>query len=161
MEFRIGNGFDVHRLVTGRKLILGGVEIPFEKGLEGHSDADLLLHAIMDSLLGAAALGDIGTHFPPSDVQYKDISSILLLKEVRKLIRSQGYRISNVDSTIVAETPKMAPHILQMRKNIAGALEIDLNQVSVKATTTEGLGYAGRGEGMGAYATALLMKNNL
>lgn len=161
MEFRIGNGFDVHRLVAGRKLILGGVEIPFEKGLEGHSDADLLLHAIMDSLLGAAALGDIGTHFPPSDLQYKDISSILLLKEVRKLIRSQGYRISNVDSTIVAEIPKMAPHILQMRKNIAEALEIDLNQVSVKATTTEGLGYAGRGEGMGAYATSLLVKNNL
>lgn len=161
MDFRIGNGFDVHRLVPGRKLVLGGVEIPFEKGLEGHSDADLLLHAIMDSLLGAAALGDIGTHFPPSDIQYKDISSIHLLKEVRKLIRSLGYRISNVDSTLVAETPKMAPHILQMRKNIAEALEIDLNQVSVKATTTEGLGYAGRGEGMGAYATALLMKNKL
>lgn len=159
MDFRIGNGFDVHRLVPGRKLILGGVEIPFEKGLEGHSDADLLVHAIMDGLLGAAALGDIGQYFPPSDLKYKGISSILLLKEVRKLIRSLGYRISNIDSIIVAEKPKMAPHIAAMRQNIAEALEMDINRISVKATTTEGLGYAGRGEGMGAYATVLLTKD--
>ena len=138
---RIGLGYDVHKLVTDRKLILGGVEIPYEYGLLGHSDADVLLHAIMDSLLGASALGDIGKHFPDTDPKYKGISSIALLKEVGKLLHENGYKISNIDSTIIAQKPKMAPHIPLMRKNIANALNIDIDQINVKATTEEGLGF--------------------
>ena len=134
---RIGMGYDVHRLVENRKLILGGVEIPFEKGLLGHSDADVLLHAIMDSLLGACALGDIGKHFPDTDERFKGISSILLLKETGKLISSKGYSINNIDATIIAQKPKMLPHIETMRSNIAEALNIDIDQINVKATTEE------------------------
>ncbi len=141
---RIGYGYDVHRLVEGRKLIIGGVDIPYEKGLLGHSDADVLLHAVMDSLLGAAALGDIGKHFPDSDDKYKGISSIKLLKEVLALINNNNYCIINLDATIIAQKPKMRPYIDQMRCNIAEALEIDINTVNVKATTEEGLGFTGR-----------------
>ncbi|MFH1486838.1 MAG: 2-C-methyl-D-erythritol 2,4-cyclodiphosphate synthase [Chloroflexota bacterium] len=153
---RIGIGYDVHPLVAGRRLILGGVEIPFERGLAGHSDADVLLHAIMDALLGAAALGDIGQHFPPSDEGYRDISSLSLLQRVKGLLDSAGWRIGNIDATIVAERPKLAPFIESMRGNIAKALGIDVTKVSVKATTTEGLGFAGRGEGIAAQAAALI-----
>jgi 2-C-methyl-D-erythritol 2,4-cyclodiphosphate synthase len=145
---RIGAGYDVHRLVEGRKLIIGGVDIPHEKGLLGHSDADVLLHAVCDALLGAAGLGDIGKHFPDSAVQYKGISSILLLGEVHGLLVRKGYRVNNVDATIVAERPKMAGHIPAMVANIASALQVDRSAVNVKATTTEGLGFAGRGEGI-------------
>ena len=140
---RIGLGYDVHRLVTDRDLILGGVNIPYEYGLLGHSDADVLLHAIMDSLLGAAALGDIGKHFPDTDPRYKGISSISLLKEVGKLIYESGYEISNIDATIIAQKPKMSPYISDMRENIANALNINKNQINVKATTEEGLGFSG------------------
>ena len=153
---RIGFGFDVHRLVPGRKLILGGEEIPFVKGLLGHSDADVLLHAIADSLLGAAALGDIGVHFPDTDLKYKDISSIKILEEVAALIRREKFEISNIDSTIVLQTPKLAPYVDKMRKNIAEALHIGMSQVSIKATTNEGLGFIGAGEGAVAYAITLV-----
>lgn len=153
---RIGMGYDVHKLVEGRKLIIGGVEIPHEKGLLGHSDADVLLHAIMDSILGAAALGDIGKHFPDTDEKYKGISSILLLKEVGKLIKEKGYEIENIDSTIIAQRPKMAPHISTMVKNIAEALNIEENRINVKATTEEGLGFTGRGEGISSQSICLL-----
>ena len=146
---RIGMGYDVHRLTEGRKLILGGVEISFEKGLLGHSDADVLLHAIMDALLGAAAMGDIGKHFPDTDPQYKGISSLRLLEHVGALLEEQGYLIENIDATIIAQRPKMRPHIDQMRQNIAEALKIDTDQVNVKATTEEGLGFTGTGEGKG------------
>lgn len=155
---RIGLGYDVHKLVTDRKLILGGVEIPYEYGLLGHSDADVLLHAIMDSLLGASALGDIGKHFPDTDPKYKGISSIALLKEVGKLLYENGYKISNIDSTIIAQKPKMAPHIPLMRKNIANALNIDVNQINVKATTEEGLGFTGEGLGISSQSICLLYK---
>ena len=153
---RIGQGYDVHRLVEGRKLILGGVEIPYEKGLLGHSDADALLHAVMDALLGAAALGDIGQHFPDSDERYKGISSVELLKEVGKILQENGYLIENIDSTVIAQRPKLLPYRPQMAKNIADALGIEPDQVSVKATTEEGLGFTGTGEGISAQAIALL-----
>lgn len=158
MMIRVGNGYDVHRLVENRKLTIGGVDIPYEKGLLGHSDADVLLHAICDALLGAAGLGDIGKHFPDSASQYKDIPSIMLLKEVHRLLAGAGFRVSNIDATIVAEKPKMAPHIADMVKNIAAAAEIDRLAVNVKATTTEGLGFAGRGEGIAAYAVCIIQK---
>lgn len=153
---RIGQGYDVHRLVEGRKLIIGGVDIPYEKGLLGHSDADVLLHAVMDALLGAAALGDIGQHFPDSDERYKGISSIALLKEVGKILQENGYMIENIDSTVIAQRPKLLPYRLQMAENIAAALGIEKEQVSVKATTEEGLGFTGTGEGISAQAIALL-----
>ena len=154
---RIGQGFDVHQLVTGRKLIIGGVDIPYEKGLLGHSDADVLLHAICDALLGAAALGDIGRHFADTDAKFKNIDSRILLRESLHLVREQGYRVGNVDATIIAQAPKMAPHIFQMVDNIASDLRIERTAVNVKATTTEKLGYAGRGEGIGAQAVVLLL----
>lgn len=155
---RVGIGYDVHRLVEGRKLILGGVEIKHEVGLLGHSDADVLLHAISDALLGAAALGDIGKHFPDKDPQYKGISSLILLTHVGRLLDTHGYAVGNIDATIVAQAPKLAPYIDQMRANIARALGIEVDQVGVKATTTEGLGFAGTKEGMASYAVALLGK---
>ncbi len=153
---RIGHGYDVHQLVEGRKLILGGVDIPYEKGLLGHSDADVLLHAISDAILGAVAEGDIGKHFPDSDPAYKGISSIKLLRHVMSLADTRGYRIGNVDATIVAQRPKLAPYIQEMRANIADALGCETNRVNVKATTTEQLGFAGRGEGIASYAVALI-----
>lgn len=153
---RIGMGYDVHRLVEGRKLILGGVEVDFEKGLLGHSDADVLVHAIMDALLGAAALGDIGRHFPDTDSQYSNISSLKLLEHVRLLLKDKCYIIENIDATIVAQKPKMAPYIETMNFNIANVLEIDLDKINIKATTTEGLGFTGTGEGISAYAVASL-----
>ena len=154
---RIGNGYDVHRLVENRKLILGGVEIPYEKGLLGHSDADVLLHAVMDALLGAAALGDIGKHFPDNDPAYKGADSLMLLGRVGEILSEEGYVIENIDSTIIAQKPKMAPHIEQMRKNIADTLGLDISRVNVKATTEEGLGFTGTGEGISAQAVALIM----
>lgn len=157
---RIGLGYDVHRLVEGRDLIIGGVKIPYEKGLLGHSDADVLLHAIMDSLLGASALCDIGKHFPDTDEKYKGISSIKLLEEVGKLLLNNGYSINNIDSTIIAQKPKMAPFIQQMRENIANALNIDLMQINVKATTEEGLGFTGNGEGISSQSICLLEVNS-
>ena len=153
---RIGTGYDVHKLVEGRKLIMGGVEIPYEKGLLGHSDADVLVHAIMDALLGAAALGDIGLHFPDTDERYKGADSLMLMREVRKILEEHYFLIENVDSTIIAQAPKMKPHIKQMRRNIAEALQVDISQVSVKATTEERLGFTGRGEGISAQAVALI-----
>ena len=156
---RIGQGFDVHQLVEGRKLIIGGVDIPFEKGLLGHSDADVLLHAICDALLGAAALGDIGRHFSDSDAKYKNIDSRILLREVLHLVREQGYRVINVDATIIAQQPKMAIHIPKMIEHIANDLRLEKNAVNVKATTTEHLGYTGRGEGIAAQAVVLLLAN--
>ncbi|MBQ7118859.1 MAG: 2-C-methyl-D-erythritol 2,4-cyclodiphosphate synthase [Oscillospiraceae bacterium] len=153
---RIGHGYDVHRLTEGRKLILGGVEIPYEKGLLGHSDADVLLHAISDALLGAAALGDIGKHFPPSDPKYAGADSLELLKQVSDLIAEKGYSVSNIDSTVIAERPKLLPHILTMRENIAKALNVSVDCISVKATTEEKLGFTGSGEGIAAHAVALI-----
>jgi len=155
---RIGMGYDVHKLVEGRKLILGGVEIPYVYGLDGHSDADVLLHAIKDALLGAAALGDIGKHFPDTDIQYKGASSIVLLERVRDIIREHGYEVNNIDSTIVAERPKLAAYIPEMNQQIATALQIEVGQVNVKATTTEGLGFTGKGAGIAAYAAVTIMK---
>jgi 2-C-methyl-D-erythritol 2,4-cyclodiphosphate synthase len=156
--FRIGNGYDVHRLVTGRKLILGGVEIPHTLGLDGHSDADALLHAICDALLGALGCGDIGKYFPDTDPEWKGVSSLLLLKKVGEMCEERGFAISNIDSVIAAQKPKIAPYIQAMKKNIADSLGIDPEQVNVKATTTETLGFVGREEGMAAYAVALLQK---
>ena len=153
---RIGMGYDVHKLVEGRKMIIGGVEIPYEKGLLGHSDADVLLHAIMDALLGAAALGDIGKHFPDTDPAYKGISSMDLLVQVGKLLEENLFFIENIDATIIAQAPKMRPHIDTMRANIAKALSIDVRQVNVKATTEEGLGFTGTGEGISSQAICLL-----
>lgn len=153
---RIGTGYDVHRLVEGRKLILGGVDIPYEKGLLGHSDADVLVHAIMDALLGAAALGDIGLHFPDSDPAYKGADSLNLAGHVSRILEDNGWIIENVDSTVIAQAPKLRPYIDQMRTNIARALRIDVTKVSVKATTEEHLGFTGRGEGISAQAAALL-----
>jgi 2-C-methyl-D-erythritol 2,4-cyclodiphosphate synthase len=149
-------GYDVHRLVEDRKLILGGVEIPYERGLLGHSDADVLLHAIMDALLGAAALGDIGKHFPDTDERYRGISSLKLLEHVGELLSDQGYAIGNIDATVIAQRPKLAGYREQMRENIAETLKIDVSQVSVKATTEEGLGFTGTGEGISSQAIALL-----
>lgn len=153
---RIGLGYDVHRLVENRDLILGGVNIPYELGLLGHSDADVLVHAIMDSLLGATALGDIGTHFPDNDPKYKGISSIKLLSEVGKLLDRNGYEITNIDSIIIAQKPKMAPHIEEMRKNIAKALNIDFDMINIKATTEEGLGFTGEGLGISSQSICLV-----
>ena len=153
---RIGMGYDVHKLTEDRKLILGGVEIPHTLGLLGHSDADVLLHAIMDALLGAAALGDIGKHFPDTDPKYKGISSIKLLEYVRELIDDELYVVGNIDATIIAQRPKMAPYIEQMKKNVANALAIEVSQVNIKATTEEGLGFTGSGEGISAQAIASL-----
>lgn len=153
---RIGMGYDVHKLTEGRDLILGGVNIPWEKGLLGHSDADVLIHAVMDALLGAAALGDIGRHFPDTDPAYKGISSVVLLKHVAALLKEHGYSVGNIDATIIAQKPKMSPHIENMRANIAKALEISLDQLNIKATTEEGLGFTGRGEGIAAEAVCLL-----
>ena len=153
---RIGNGYDVHKLTDGRRLILGGVEIPYEKGLLGHSDADVLLHAIMDALLGAAALRDIGYHFPDNDMQFKDISSIELLKKVSILIKNKGYRVVNIDATIIAQRPKLKDYIESMIANIASALESPKENVNVKATTEEGLGFTGKGLGISALAVCLL-----
>ncbi|MBR0040380.1 MAG: 2-C-methyl-D-erythritol 2,4-cyclodiphosphate synthase [Oscillospiraceae bacterium] len=153
---RIGHGYDVHRLVEGRKLVLGGVDIPWEKGLLGHSDADVLLHALMDAMLGAAALGDIGQHFPDSDEQYRGADSIRLLAEVSRLLREAGYRLVNADCTILAQRPKLMPHIPQMRQNVARALGVELDAISVKATTEEGLGFTGDGSGIAAHAVVLI-----
>ena len=154
---RIGQGFDVHQLVPGRKCIIGGVHIPYERGLLGHSDADVLLHAICDALLGAAALGDIGKHFPDSDARYKGIDSRTLLKHVAVLLKERGWKVGNVDATIIAQMPRMAPHIAAMVKNIAADLGVEVGQVNVKATTTEQLGFTGRGEGIAAEAICLLV----
>lgn len=156
MSLRIGHGFDVHRLVSGRKCIIGGVDIPHAAGLDGHSDADVLLHAICDALLGAAALGDIGKHFPDTDASYKGADSRVLLRNVAALLRRHGYRVGNIDATLIAEAPKMAPHILKMRENIAADVNVELGAVSVKATTTEKLGFTGRGEGIAAEAVCLI-----
>lgn len=153
---RVGMGYDVHRLVEERRLILGGVEIPYEKGLLGHSDADVLLHAIMDAMLGAAALGDIGRHFPDTDPAYKGADSMVLLEACREKLRAAGYRVHNLDALICAQAPKMAPHIETMRANIARALQLDVDAVNVKATTTERLGFVGDGSGISAYAVCLL-----
>ena len=153
---RIGMGYDVHRLVEGRDLIIGGVKIPYEKGLLGHSDADVLLHAIMDALLGAAALGDIGKHFPDTDPAYKGASSIKLLEHVGELLEQEAYWIENIDATIIAQAPKMRPYIDTMRENIAKALKIDISQVNVKATTEEGLGFTGSKEGISSQAICML-----
>jgi len=153
---RIGTGYDVHRLVEGRKLILGGVEIPYEKGLLGHSDADVLLHAVMDALLGAAALGDIGQHFPDTDPAYEGADSLQLLARVGELLDEEGYVIENIDATVIAQKPKLLPYLAQMREHAARALGLDISQVSIKATTEEHLGFTGRGEGISAQAVCLL-----
>jgi len=157
---RVGMGYDVHKLIEGRKLIIGGVDIPYELGLLGHSDADVLLHAIMDALLGAAALGDIGKHFPDNDDRYKGISSLKLLEHVRELLDTNNYIIENIDATIIAQKPKMRPYIDDMRKNIVDTLKIDINQVNVKATTEEGLGFTGSGEGISSQAICSLNSVN-
>jgi len=153
---RIGMGYDVHRLVDGRRLILGGVDIPFEKGLLGHSDADVLTHAICDALLGAAALGDIGQHFPDTDDKFKGIDSILLLKHCLRLVRAEGYALANLDATVMAQAPKLSPYKERMRQTLAAALECNITQISVKATTTERLGYIGAGEGIAAMCIVLI-----
>ena len=153
---KVGMGYDVHKLVEDRKLILGGVEIPYEKGLLGHSDADVLVHAVMDALLGAAALGDIGKHFPDTDPAYAGADSMKLLEEVKKLLDAENYIVGNIDATVIAQKPKLAPYIERMRENIAARLGIDVNQVNVKATTEEGLGFTGAGQGISAQAICLL-----
>lgn len=155
---RIGHGFDVHQLVEGRKCIIGGVEIAYEKGLLGHSDADVLLHAICDALLGAAGLGDIGRHFPDTDVQYQGADSRALLRKVVALLKNAGFSVGNIDATIIAQAPKMAPHIAQMVAHIASDCGVELNRINVKATTTEKLGFAGRGEGIAAEAVCLIQQ---
>lgn len=153
---RIGHGYDVHRLVEGRPLILGGVKIPFGRGLLGHSDADVVAHSVIDALLGAAALGDIGGHFPDTDERWRGADSLLLLRETMRLLRSQGWHVGNLDATVLAQRPKLAPHLLSMRRNLAEACGVDLSQVSVKATTEEGLGFTGSGEGIASHAVCLL-----
>ncbi|MDD6252164.1 MAG: 2-C-methyl-D-erythritol 2,4-cyclodiphosphate synthase [Oscillospiraceae bacterium] len=155
---RIGHGYDVHRLVEGRKLILGGVDIPYEKGLLGHSDADVLLHAIADALLGAAALGDIGKHFPDTDEKYKGADSLVLLGEVAKLLGEKGYKVGNIDATVIAQKPKLMTYISKMRENIAETLGVDIDFVNVKATTEEKLGFTGSGEGISAHAVCVIEK---
>mgnify|MGYP001119171909 FL=1 len=157
-DLRIGHGYDVHRLTEGRKLILGGVEIPYEKGLLGHSDADVLVHAVMDALAGAAWLGDIGKLFPDNDAAFHNISSMLLLKRVGEYLRQEGYTVVNIDATLIAQAPKVSPYRDAMRQNIAAALGVDVSQISVKATTEEHLGFTGTGEGMAAHAVALVEK---
>lgn len=157
-NLRIGHGYDVHRLVADRKLILGGVNIPFNRGLEGHSDADVLVHAVMDALLGAAALGDIGKLFPDGDDAYLNISSMVLLKKVAQVLQEAGYAVVNIDATLIAQAPKIGPYRDEMRRNIASALGVDASQVSVKATTEEHLGFTGSGEGMAAHAVVLIEK---
>lgn len=154
---RVGFGYDVHRLVDGRPLVLGGVEIPFERGLLGHSDADVLVHAVMDALLGAAGAGDIGRHFPDSDDRYKGISSLSLLSRVGAVLSEKGFSVGNIDAVVVAQRPKLAPYMNEMKINMAKALAIDPGRVNVKATTTEGLGFTGTGEGIAAYGTALII----
>ncbi|MFD0590891.1 2-C-methyl-D-erythritol 2,4-cyclodiphosphate synthase [Paenibacillus sp. GCM10027627] len=156
---RVGQGFDVHQLVEGRPCIIGGVNIPYEKGLLGHSDADVLLHAISDAILGALGLGDIGKHFPDTDDAFKDADSLKLLERIWELVVERGYRLGNIDCTIIAQKPKMLPYIPQMAEVIAGALQADVSQVNVKATTTEWLGFTGRGEGIAAQSVVLLLKN--
>lgn len=156
--FRIGNGYDVHRLAEGRKLVLGGVEIPYGKGLLGHSDADVLVHAIMDALLGACGEADIGKHFPDNDMSYKNISSLVLLKKVKDILDSKGFQISNVDSIITAEKPKLSPYIEEMKANIAAVLQLDRDCIGIKATTSEGLGFAGRGEGIEVHSVTCIYK---
>jgi 2-C-methyl-D-erythritol 2,4-cyclodiphosphate synthase len=158
-EFRTGIGFDVHAFAEGRKLIIGGVEIPYEKGLLGHSDADVLIHAICDALLGSLALGDIGAHFPDTDSQFKNVDSRVLLRKVYSLIINKGYALGNVDAVIAMQKPKVAPYIVEMRKRIAEDLKCELNQISIKATTTERLGFVGREEGISAFASVLIIKN--
>ena len=158
MNFRIGHGYDVHRLVEGRALILGGVNIPWKLGLLGHSDADVLTHAVMDAILGAAAMGDIGMLFPDNDPTFKGADSLLLLKEVMRRVREAGWEVVNIDATVLAQAPKLSPHKLQMRENLAAAAGLDVSQVSVKATTEEGLGWTGSSEGMAVHALALLTK---
>ena len=155
-QFRIGHGYDVHRLVPGRSLVLGGVTIPYEKGLLGYSDADVLTHAAMDALLGAAALGDIGRHFPDSDPAYAGADSTALLRRVAALVNGEGYVLGNLDITVIAQAPKLAPHIVQMRRNLAAACGAEVSQINIKATTEEGLGFTGSGEGIAAHAVALL-----
>lgn len=159
--WRVGFGYDVHAFALKRQLILGGVQVPFEQGLLGHSDADVLTHAVMDALLGAAALGDIGMHFPDSKPCYQDVSSMVLLEEVVAILKSQGYTCGNLDCTIVAQVPKLSPYREEIRKNLAAVLKIEIEQVSVKATTTEGLGFTGRQEGIAAYACCLIKKENI
>jgi 2-C-methyl-D-erythritol 2,4-cyclodiphosphate synthase len=159
VTIRIGNGFDVHALVAGRKLILGGVTVPHDRGLAGHSDADVLVHAICDAILGALALGDLGAHFPDTDPHWKDADSRMLLRRVAGLMKGEGWRLENVDATVIAQAPKLAPHVPAMRANIAADLGCAIGQVSVKATTTERLGFAGRGEGIAALATVLLARD--
>ena len=157
---KVGIGYDVHPLAKGRSLILGGVEIPSEKGLAGHSDADVLVHAVIDALLGAAGLGDIGTHFPPSDPKYKDVSSLKLLRQVGDLIRARGWQVGNIDATVVAEHPRLSPYIDRMCRRMSEALGIDREQVGAKATTSEGMGFVGEGEGIAAYAVALIERSS-
>ncbi len=157
--FRIGHGYDVHKLAEGRKLIIGGVDIPHETGLLGHSDADVLVHAVMDALLGAAALGDIGNLFPDNEEKYKGADSIELAKTVGEILSEKGYKISNIDSTVIAQAPKLSPYIMEMRVNIANALGLELNAVSVKATTEEKLGFTGKKEGIAAHAVCILTKD--
>ena len=158
MKIRVGQGLDVHKLVPDRPLVLGGVTIPFDRGLAGHSDADVLVHAICDALLGAAALGDIGLHFPDSDPAYRDIDSLLLLAKTGAMLAEAGYTIGNIDAVVIAQVPKLAPHRTQMQQNLARTLQIDAGQINVKATTTEGLGLFGREEGIGALCTVLIEK---
>ena len=158
MNFRIGHGYDVHRLVEGRDLVLGGVNIPWKLGLLGHSDADVLAHAIMDAILGAAAMGDIGMLFPDNDPTFKGADSLLLLREVMRRVREAGWEVVNIDATVLAQAPKLSPHKLKMRENLAAAAGLDISQVSVKATTEEGLGWTGSSEGMAVHAIALLTK---
>ena len=157
-KLRIGHGYDVHRLCAGRPLVLGGVEIPYERGLDGHSDADVLLHAVMDAMLGAAALGDIGVHFPDTNARYRGISSLLLLEKTASLLAAHGWRVSNLDATLIAQRPKLAPYIPVMRAAIAQALQLETDDVSVKATTEERLGFTGREEGIAAHAVCLIEK---
>jgi len=158
MCFRVGQGYDVHKLTEGRKLILGGAEIPFDKGLLGHSDADVLTHAIMDALLGAAGLGDIGQNFPDNDAAYKDISSLIMLDKVKLLLEKNRWKIENIDATIVAQAPKLSPYRSEMIKNIAATLNIPIEDINIKATTEEGLGFTGTGAGMAAYAVCMITK---
>lgn len=158
-NLRIGHGYDVHRLTIGRRLVIGGVTIPYEKGLLGHSDADVLVHAISDALLGAAALGDIGKHFPDTDEAYKNADSLILLARVGDILRDAGYKPSNIDSTVIAQAPKLAPYVQSMRENIANALKIESDAISVKATTEEHLGFTGNGEGISAHAVCIIEKS--
>jgi 2-C-methyl-D-erythritol 2,4-cyclodiphosphate synthase len=161
MTMRIGNGFDVHALVKGRRLVLGGVTVPFDRGLEGHSDADVLVHAVCDAILGALALGDLGAHFPDTDSRWKDVDSRELLRHVNALALTTGWRVGNLDTTLIAQAPKLAPHVAEMRANLAYDLGRDVADISVKATTTERLGFAGRGEGIAALATVLLVSTEV